>query len=115
MTISQNTSMPYMISLASCKTKIVDQGYTVDFKIIDHGLESDQKETKYGPDEIRVINFFRFEGESDPGDKAVLYIIEAADGTRGTLIGSYGSYSNTDVFKFIQDLSIQKKTLKKLR
>ncbi len=39
---------------------------------------------------------FRFEGDSDPSDSSVLYIIEAKDGLIGYSIDAYGIYSNHD-------------------
>lgn len=104
--------MPYMKSMVSCLTRIVNDGYTEDFKVTDSGLESLQKHYSYTPDEIQVINFFRFEGESDPDDNAILYVIEATDGTKGTLIDSYGVYNDAKVARFMQDVSIKKKTNK---
>jgi len=35
------------------------------------------------------VNFFRFEGRSNPDDNAILYVIETNDGTKGTLIQNH--------------------------
>lgn len=112
MILNQNNSLPYMKSLASCLTRIINEGYTEDFKVTGNGLESLNKDHSYTPDEIHVVNFFRFEGESDPDDNAILYVIEAADGTKGTLIDSYGTYNDADVSLFMKDVTIKKKTIK---
>ncbi|HVF82114.1 MAG TPA: hypothetical protein VM884_09280 [Flavisolibacter sp.] len=101
-----------MKSLASCLTRIIGDGYTEDFKVTGNSLESLTKKHYYAPDEIHIVNFFRFEGESDPDDNAILYVIEAADGTKGTLLDSYGTYSDADISRFMQDVTIQKKTQK---
>ncbi|MET0299217.1 MAG: hypothetical protein ABW036_05630 [Flavitalea sp.] len=50
----------------------------------------------YGPDELTIIKTFRFEGESDPSDSSIIYIIEAADGLIGYSMDSYGVYSDHD-------------------
>ncbi len=112
MILNQNNSMPYMKSLASCLTRIVNDGYTEDFKVTGNGLVSLNKEHSYAPNEINVVNFFRFEGESNPDDNAILYVIEATDGTKGTLIDSYGTYNDADISHFMQDVTIQKMTQK---
>jgi hypothetical protein len=49
----------------------------------------------YTPDELVIVKVYRFEGQSDPADNAVLYLIEASDGRIGYSIDSYGPYSNT--------------------
>ena len=35
------------------------------------------KDKIYGQHEIKIIKTYRFEGESDPGDEAIIYLIEA--------------------------------------
>ena len=112
MIVNENNSMPYMKSLAACLTRIIHEGYSMDFRVTDNGLESVQGHQSYSPNDIQVINFFRFEGESDPDDNAILYVIEANDGSKGTLIDSYGTYSDAKVNGFMKDISIQKKTIK---
>jgi hypothetical protein len=50
----------------------------------------------YQPHELKIVKVYRFEGESDPSDSSVLYIIEAGDGLIGYSIDAYGIYSNHD-------------------
>src|SRR5207302_11082637 len=94
---NENSSMPYMKSLATCVNRMITDGYTEDFKITERGLESLNNQKNYSPEQIRVVNFFRFEGVSDPDDTAVLYVIETADGTKGTLIDAYGIYNDARI------------------
>lgn len=110
---NENNSMPYMKSLAICVNRITTDGYTEDFKITEQGLQSLNKQKNYSPDQIRIVNFFRFEGMSNPDDNAVLYIIETADGTKGTLIDAYGMYNDARIGQFVKDVErIQKKVVK---
>jgi hypothetical protein len=113
MIVNENNSMPYMKSLSTCLNKMVSDGYTEDFKITDDGLKSVNKPTNYKPDEINVVNYFRFEGESDPDDNAILYVIETRDGTRGTLVDAYGVYNDTKVSNFMEEVNnIRKQVVK---
>ena len=113
MLLNENNSMPYMKSLATCVNRMVTEGYTEDFKISEQGLESLNKQKSYKPEQIQIVNFFRFEGMSDPDDNAVLYVIETADGTKGTLIDAYGIYNDARVGRFMKDVErIQKKVVK---
>ena len=105
--------MPYMKSLATCLNRMVSEGYTEDFKVTEQGLESVQHHSNYVPDQISVVNFYRFEGESDPDDNAILYIIETSDGTKGTLVDAYGTYTDPKVAQFMREVqTIQKKIVK---
>src|SRR4051812_38517146 len=104
MMLNDNNSMPYMKSLATCLQRVVTEGYTEDFKITDEGLETQHKPSSYKPEEIQIVNFFRFEGESDPDDNAIMYVIETNDGTKGTLIDEYGVYNDSKVSRFMKDV-----------
>ena len=48
----------------------------------------------YNPDELKIIRTYRFEGESDPSDAAIIYLIEAKDGLIGYSMDAYGVYSD---------------------
>jgi hypothetical protein len=50
----------------------------------------------YQPDQLKVVRTYRFEGESDPSDSSILYVIEAEDGLIGYSIDAYGAFSNHD-------------------
>jgi hypothetical protein len=100
--LTQNTNPDDMQTLASCLNKIVKEGFTQNFKITEQGLKSLETEKVYTPEEIHIINFYRFEGLSDPSDNAILYVIEANDGAKGSLTDAYGMYADPDLDKFIK-------------
>ena len=51
---------------------------------------------KYSPEDLTIIKTYRFEGESDPSDSSILYVIEAKDGMIGYSVDAYGVYTNHD-------------------
>ena len=98
-----------MKSLSSCVRRMKGEGYTEDFQVTSKGLTSPDKSKTYKPDQVKIVNFYRFEGESDPGDNNILYVIETNDGIKGTLVDGYGAYSDENVSKFIVEVeNIQK-------
>ncbi|MCH5718744.1 hypothetical protein [Niabella hibiscisoli] len=69
----------------------------------------DSKDQYYHPTEVSIDDFYRFEGESDPADNAILYLISTADGSKGTLIDAYGAYDDANASNFIRQVTdIQK-------
>ncbi|MEP7237184.1 MAG: hypothetical protein ABI685_04955 [Ferruginibacter sp.] len=50
----------------------------------------------YNPEDLTIIKTYRFEGDSDPSDNTILYLMEANDGLTGYSIDAYGVYSNHD-------------------
>ncbi len=91
----ENITMPYMKSLYSCLNRMIGDGYTENFKPTTKGLLSNKTNRIYRPHEIKIVNSFRFEGNSNPEDNVVMYIIETSDGLKGTLVNSYGTFSDS--------------------
>jgi hypothetical protein len=102
--------MEEMKTLASCLNKVVKDGYVENFKVTEDGLQSLETGKTYQPGQIHIVNFFRFEGASDPSDSAILYVIETDDGVRGSLTDAYGMYADPNIDKFIKEVeNISKK------
>jgi hypothetical protein len=93
--------MPELRTLAYCQNKAVEKGYKGNFKATPAGLEFIETGVSYKPEQINVVDFYRFEGITDPADMAVLYVIETDDGAKGTLVDAYGTYSDHDVAKIM--------------
>lgn len=106
----KNATTGDMRTLAECHAKLMAQGFVEDFKASESGLLSLKKEQIYQPEEVAEVNFYRFEGASDPADNSILYAIVTEDGTKGTLVDAYGPYADERVEKFIQQVeSLHKK------
>ena len=111
---SFNNPLPYMNTLSSVVNKAVKDGYKDCMKVTRNGLVDTTNDKTYTPTQVKVIDFFRFEGESDPADNSILYKIETADGSKGTLIDAYGPYADENVNKFMAEVEhINKKVTKK--
>jgi len=109
-----NDKTTYMTGMEKCLKKLEEQGYTDQFKVEKKYLQSlTDAQKKYKAKEINAVNFFRFEGDSDPDDMSILYAIETTDGRKGTLIDAYGNYSDDDTGAFMQDVDISKKVSKR--
>jgi hypothetical protein len=108
---AQTHEVPWMKSLSTSINKMKEEGFTEDFQVTKQGLTTYNADKTYKPEQVRIDNFYRFEGASDPADNSILYVIETNDGTKGTLVDAYGAYADTDVSKFIVQVEeIQKKT-----
>ena len=109
-----NDKVTFMNTLTACVNKVVKEGYTDSFKVTRQGLFSCAKSKYYAPEEVKVINFYRFEGESDPADMSIMYVIETSDGVKGTLIDAFGTYSDDSVTNFMKEVEdIEKKVSSK--
>jgi hypothetical protein len=73
------------------------RGFTEDFIARNGRLQVAASDRSFRPSELRILDYYRFEGTSNPDDMSVIYAIEARDGTRGTLTDAYGTYADPAV------------------
>lgn len=68
------------------------QGFTCDFNLKENQLMVDEK--TYSADEFEIVDVYRYEGASDPGDEATVYALASASGVKGILVSGYGASSD---------------------
>src|SRR5689334_17297469 len=74
-------------ALADLKTR----GYEADFATTADCLYCSDLDIRLNPEEFNVDEVYRFEGDSNPDDNAVLYAITSATGVKGILVDGYGA------------------------
>ena len=68
-------------------------GFTQDYNLKPDCLHCSSDNIELRPADFDIVDVYRFEGMTDPGDSTVLYAIEANNGNKGTLVDAYGAYS----------------------
>ena len=63
-----------------------------EFRMTPEGFSTGKGKT-YNPEDLKIIRTYRFEGESDPSDNSIIYLLEANDGLTGYSLDAYGVYS----------------------
>src|SRR5690606_1151814 len=91
-----------MNTVSESINKSIKSGYKKDFLIQDDQLTFEGARRSYRPEEVRIQNFYRFEGESDPADNSILYLLRTKDGTKGTLLDAYGPYADPSITRFVK-------------
>lgn len=66
-----------------------NQGFTTDFKVEVNLLTCPA--ASFTADEFDIVDVYRYEGDSDPADEAIVYGIQARSGLKGILIMGYGA------------------------
>lgn len=102
-------------SLVNVENKLSKDGFTQDFVVRDGRLftMSNEQNKSYGPGEVTIVDFYRFEGESDPDDMSILYALETNDGVKGTISSAYGIYAESDSLEFFKQVEDLGKNLTK--
>jgi hypothetical protein len=82
------------------------RGFDVDFNlqencIVCHG-------DKFSIDDFEITEVYRFEGNTDPSDEAIVYAIESKTGKKGVLVSGYGISAEGMSAEMVKKLSIHR-------
>ncbi len=112
-TQTPHSDKTHMSTLVQRLNSLLKEGFEAQFSAKENGLQLMSTEKIYKPDEVKILNFYRFEGDSNPSDNSILYAIETFDGMKGTLVDAYGPYGDSNVSAFISKVEeINKKVNK---
>jgi len=82
-----------------------ERGYTIDFNLEPDCISFSSSKLK--PAEFVITEVYRFEGNSDPADEAVVYAIESRDGRKGVLVNGFGISSEEIGEEMVEKLSVR--------
>lgn len=104
-----NDRLTFMSSEEHLMDNLEKHGYNEQFRVEKDRLVSLTTGKKYKSPDVKAVNFYRFEGTSDPDDMSILYAIETMDGAKGTLTDAYGRFSDEDTGDFMKKVETEKK------
>jgi hypothetical protein len=82
-----------MTTLSTVMEKLRLKKLDNEFTMTPEGFTTNGKKF-YQPEDLTIIKTYRFEGESDPADSTILYLIQANDELVGYSLDTYGAASN---------------------
>lgn len=75
-------------TVSEAVNELKKRGYTVDFNLGENCIVCHSD--RFNLSEFEIVEVYRFEGNSDPADEAVVYAIESLNGMKGILVSGYG-------------------------
>jgi hypothetical protein len=91
-------------TLSEATRDLREEGYTASFELEKDQLRDINSGKKYGPEDLRIVEMYRFEGASNPSDMSIVFAVEAKNGQKGVVTSSYGTYANHDLLKFMDKI-----------
>jgi len=91
-------------------TELTKKGFDAEFKFDDGRLQQTETRKHYSPKDMQIMEFHRFEGDSDPADNSIVYAVECKDGTKGIIIAAYGPYGSVKLDEFMKQVKVADKT-----
>lgn len=92
--------MYHYATVSKALQDLADKDFTIDFN-----LEEDR--IKEHCDEFEIVEIYRYEGETDPGDEATVYGIKSKDGEKGVFVAGHMAYSEGSAAMMLHNLSIK--------
>jgi len=82
-----------------------DKGFTVDFNLEENCISC--QHGKFKSDEFYIVEVYRYEGNTDPGDEATVYGIESQSGLKGVLVAGYGASADAASTEILATLGLK--------
>jgi hypothetical protein len=99
-----------MTTLSQVMERLKERGVHREFRMNENcEMKFENSDKNYQPSDLTIMKTYRFEGDSNPDDSAVLYLVKDTSGNMGMIIDSYGADSNypgQEFDKFLRDIPI---------
>jgi len=83
-------------------------GFTANFQFRDQAFRDVKTGRTFKAEDLTIVEYYRFEGVSDPDDMSIVYAIESTDGTQGIIADAFGVYANPQLGSFLNNVRIRK-------
>ena len=95
-------------TLSETMNALRKEGYVEDFNLQQNCLECRNGQFKVFADDFKIDKYYRFEGESNPSDQAILYAISSdPHQLKGVLVNAYGIYSEPVTDEMVEKLKVR--------
>ena len=96
-------------TVSEAVNELKKRGYMVDFNVEQDCITCHVSHITLKPAEFEITEVYRFEGNSDPGDEAVVYAIESKHGDKGILVNGYGISAEPLSHEMVKKLNLTHK------
>jgi hypothetical protein len=94
-------------TVAEAVKGLKQRGYTIDFKLEPDRISCPITPLSLTPADFEITEFYRFEGDSDPADEAIVYAIESKEGNKGVLVNGFGISSEEVGEEMVEKLAMR--------
>lgn len=87
-------------SVIKALEELKSMGFTVDFNLLEQDIMSH-------PDNYEIMHIYRYEGDTNPDDEAIVYGIKSNTGEKGVFVAGFSPNSESEAAKVLNELSIK--------
>jgi hypothetical protein len=77
-----------------------EKGFTYDFNLHEADIVKN-------PNNYEIVHIYRYEGDSDPDDEAIVYGIKSSSGKKGVYVAGFAANSVNEATQVLIQLSIK--------
>jgi hypothetical protein len=102
----QNTQ-PSFDTMTAALQWLQDTGFTYDFNLKQDCIRFNGSTQSMSPEDFCIDYFFRFEGDTDPGDENIVYGISSETyNVKGVVVSAFGMYADALSDEMLKKLSV---------
>lgn len=94
--------MYHYATVSKALEELKEKGFTVDFN-------NQEGRIINSPDDFTIVHVYRYEGESDPGDEAMVFGIKSSTGEKGVFVAGASAWTDNSAAMVLNELSIKNK------
>jgi hypothetical protein len=87
-------------SVSKALDELNELGFTYDFNLHEEDIPKN-------PDKYEIVHVYRYEGDSNPDDEAVVFGIKSRSGKKGVFVTGFAANSVSEAAEVLIKLSIQ--------
>ena len=92
--------MYHYATVSKALEELAAKGFTIDFNLHEDRIINNN-------DDLEIIEVYRYEGITDPGDEATVYGIQSKSGEKGVFVAGYESYAESEAARTLHEISIR--------
>lgn len=87
-------------SVIKALEELKSMGFTVDFNLLEQDIMDH-------PDNYEILHIYRYEGDTNPDDEAIVYGIKSNTGEKGVFVAGFAPNSESEAARVLNELSIK--------
>lgn len=97
------TQMYHYATVSKALDELNEKGFTYDFNLHEEDIVKN-------PIKYEIKHIYRYEGNTDPGDEAIVYGIQSTSGKKGVFVAGFAANSISDAAQALINISIKNRT-----
>jgi hypothetical protein len=94
------TQMYHYATVSKALDELNEKGFTYDFNLHEEDIAKN-------PNKYEIKHIYRYEGNTDPGDEAIVYGIQSSSGKKGVFVTGFSANSVSEAAEALIQISIK--------